>query len=327
MAVETTRELFDVLIDFGADKAKLQQESGIHAQQLSNAESRFPVDRHLKLWCAGEALLQKSAIGLRIGASSNPYLRGIVGLTFAASPSLKTAIDNKIKYTRILADHIFLEFTQSDDTFSMTYSILEGYFHRHEIERVFSGFLNWVRMFVGSSVLPVNVSFQYEKPASYKVYQQCFGDNLSFDQSHNRITFDSTLLQHKNTKFNEYLYSILCARADNMLQELGMQVDFLTSVRSTIAGRLCHGDFAAADIAKAHNISIRTFHRKLKENGKTYQKILDNVRKEMAVSYLQQSDCRPQSVPYLVGYNDERAFQRAFKRWTGFSPKQYIVTA
>lgn len=326
MAVETTRELFDVLVSCGADQTKLQQKSGIQAQQLLDAESRFPVDRHLKLWFAGGALLQQPAIGLRMGALSNPYLRGIVGLVFIASADLQTAVDNKIKYTRILADHISLNLTKTNDIFSVTYSILEGYFHRYEIERVFSGFLNWISMFVGHTVVPAEVSFQYEKPPSYKMYQKCFGDNLVFDQAQNRITFSSELLNHKNTKFNEYLYSILCTRADKMLQKLGLQVDFLTSVRSTIAGRLCYGDFAAADIANAHNMSIRTFHRKLKENGKTYQNILDNVRKKMAISYLQQSDCRSQSVPYLIGYNDERAFQRAFKRWTGVSPRQYLIS-
>ncbi|MGH1543156.1 MAG: AraC family transcriptional regulator [Arenicella sp.] len=325
MAVETTRELFDVLINNGVDKKRLQHESGVRWQQLLDAEGRFPVDQHLQLWRAGETLLQKSAMGLHIGSSSNPYQRGIVGLIFAASPDLKTAFDNKVKYTRILADHISLELDNSKDSVSLTYSILEGYFHRYEIERVFSGFLNWVRTFVGSRIFPIEVAFQYEKTASYKLYQRHFGNNIAFDQPKNCIAYSAELLEYKNPKFNEYLYSILCARGDEMLLQLDSQVDFVASVRSTIAGRLCHGDFSAGDVAKAHNVSIRTFHRKLKDSDETYQRILDDVRKDMAISYLQQADCKPQSVPYLIGYADDRAFQRAFKRWTGCSPRQYMV--
>ncbi len=324
MAVETTRELFDVLINLGADKELLQNTSGVQAKHLLEAESRFPVEKHLNLWRAGQALLEEEALGLDIGASSNPYLRGIVGLVFAASPDLSTAIDNKVKYTHILADHISLKFTRHKDSFSLTYSILDGYYHRYEIERVFSGFLNWVRVFVESSVFPTCVSFQYEKPDSYKKYQQYLGENIQFDQPMNQISFSLDLLQHKNIKFNEYLYNILQARADRMLSELGKEVDFLSSVRSTIAGRLCHGHFSILDVAKAHNISTRTLHRKLQEVQLNYQSILDDVRKEMAISYLTNEGCSPQAVSFLIGYADERAFHRAFKRWTGSSIRKFL---
>lgn len=325
MAVETTRELFSTLIELGADKQHLQSKSGINEVQLLRAESRFPVQRHLQLWQAGEVLLNQAELGLQIGSASNPYHRGIVGLVFAASPTLRAAIDNKINYTRILADHISLELAVSDHEFSVTYSILDGYFHHYEIERVFAGFLNWIRIFVGQTVYPSSVYVQHAKPRYDEVYHSIFGEQVQFDQPFNRIVFDAALLDHQNLAFNDYLYSILCARADKMLSSLGQQGDFSDSVRSTIAGRLCHGSFTAADIANTHNVSIRTFHRKLKELGQTYQQILDDVRKEMAISYLQDSSCSPQSVSYLIGYADERAFQRAFKRWTGYSPRQYLA--
>lgn len=77
-----------------------------------------------------ELLLPLSASGLKMGARSDPYNRGIVGLIFTASANLEQAVGDKIRYTKILADHISLKFEKNGDEFSITYSILEGYSHR-----------------------------------------------------------------------------------------------------------------------------------------------------------------------------------------------------
>jgi AraC-like DNA-binding protein len=93
-----------------------------------------------------------------------------------------------------------------------------------------------------------------------------------------------------------------------------------------IASRLCHGHFSVEEIALSLKMSKRTLNRKLSDEGKTYQAILDSTRKEMAISYLKQGECAQQTLPFLLGYSDNRCFLRAFKRWTGHSPKQYLNT-
>lgn len=288
MAIETTRELFYKLLEHGIDKSFLSKKTGIDLELLQHAEGRFPVRQHLRLWRAAEELLTHAAVGLRMGSLSDPYNRGIVGLIFLASQDLEAAIANKIRYTKILADHISLEIRKTADQFSVTYSILEGFFHRYEIERVFAGFLNWIRIFVDRRINPIQLSFQYTKPQCIQIYEQYFQCPIFFDQPKNEIRLPADLLKTKNAKHNDYLYSILQTRAESVLSQLDRQIDFVASIRSTIAGRLCNGNFSAQEIAAAHHISLRTLHRKLNEQDTTYQNILDNVRQQMALSY-----CRP----------------------------------
>lgn len=127
MAIETTRELFRVLVAHGADKQQLVELADIDLKKLEKSDQRYPVADHLNLWKTGESLLPLSAIGFKMGAKSDPYNRGIiVGLIFTASANLEQAVTNKIRYTKILADHISLQFDKSGDEFSITYSILEG---------------------------------------------------------------------------------------------------------------------------------------------------------------------------------------------------------
>ena len=235
-----------------------------------------------------------------------------------------SAVNNKIHYTKILADHVDLTFHETDDSFVITYSIMDGFFHRYEIERVFSGFFNWVSTFIGEKIYPTHLNVQYSPPSYLDYYQKYFQCPILFDQPLNSIAFPKTLLAHKNHTYNDYLYSILQRRAESVLTELDQCPDFLGGVRSTIAGRLQHKNFSAENIALAYNMSLRSFHRKLKQYDVTYQKVLDDVRKDVAIAYLKQEDVCDSRIPYLVGYTDSRSFQRAFKRWTGCSPRFFL---
>ncbi len=325
MAIETTRELFDILVGQGIDQDLLLRKSGIDLQHLQQAECRFPVREHLRLWQAAEEIRQQDALGLRMGALSNPYNRGIVGLVFQTSPDLESAVLNKVRYTKILADHIALDFDASTEDFSVTYSILDNCFHRSEIERVFAGFLNWVRVFVDQKVIPERLSFQYAKPACVDIYQRYFQCPLFFDQPRNEILLPQALLKTRNPNYNDYLHGILRMRAESVLGELDRKTDLISDVRNAMAARLCKGQFSAQEIAEAHCMSVRTLHRRLGEKGLTYQDLLDDVRKEMALSHLSTADCCQKALYALVGYSDSRAFLRAFRRWTGTSPKLYMA--
>lgn len=327
MAIETTRELFRALLSHGLNQAKLEQKSGITLNELDEKDQRYPVASHLNLWKAGEALLPLSAIGLQMGSKSDPYNRGIVGLIFTASTHLEQAVGNKIRYTKILADHISLEFEKNADEFSITYSILEGYFHSYEIERVFAGFLNWVRAFIGQKINPIRLGFQYTEPAHADAYKKYFQCPMLFDQAKNTITLPTSILSHENPQHNDYLYNILKEHAEAVLSKVDVPVNFVNNVRGMIAGRLCHGNFSVEEIAASLKMSKRSLNRKLSDEGATYQSILDAIRKEMAVSYLEQGECSVQTIPFLLGYSDGRAFLRAFKRWTGRSPKQYLSSS
>lgn len=324
MAIETTRELFRALVAHGADKQQLVELAGIDIKKLERSDERYPVAGHLNLWKTAESLLPLSAIGLQMGAQSDPYNRGIVGLIFTASANLEQAVTNKIRYTKILADHISLPFDKNGDEFSITYSILEGYFNSYEIERVFAGFLNWVRTFVGKKVNPIRLGFQYCEPDHSEAYKKHFQCPMLFDQPRNTITLPIEILSHENLQHNDYLYNILKEHAEAVLSKVDVEVKFEDVVRGMIAGRLCHGNFSVEEISASLKMGKRTLNRKLNEQGATYQSILDGIRKEMAISYLQQGECSVQTIPFLLGYSDGRGFLRAFKRWTGTSPKQYM---
>ncbi len=77
------------------------------------------------------------------------------------------------------------------------------------------------------------------------------------------------------------------------------------------------------DVASNFNITPRSLQRRLKEESTSFQQIADEVRKSLAIHYLEQGKHQMKEISYLLGYNELSAFSRAFKRWTGKAPQQY----
>ena len=96
-------------------------------------------------------------------------------------------------------------------------------------------------------------------------------------------------------------------------------------VRAMIARRLPHGEPSRAEIAGALAMSERTLHRRLKEEGTSFQQLLEERRRELAGAYVERADVSLADVAYLLGFRDQSSFFRAYKRWFGKPPRKHRV--
>lgn len=79
-------------------------------------------------------------------------------------------------------------------------------------------------------------------------------------------------------------------------------------------------------IAGKPGLSRQTLFRKLKAEGVTFEKVLDELRHRLALYYLSGQKVSVNETAYLVGFSDPAAFSRAFKRWTGCSPRMILAS-
>ena len=94
-------------------------------------------------------------------------------------------------------------------------------------------------------------------------------------------------------------------------------------VRQAITEGLKGEEPKLGSIARHLAMSERSIQLKLKEEGLTYQQLLDEVRKEMALSHLQEPYLSTTDIAYLLGFSEPSVFSRAFKKWTGTIPNAY----
>ena len=99
----------------------------------------------------------------------------------------------------------------------------------------------------------------------------------------------------------------------------------LESLQAELRGRLQGGDTSVAVVAKAMGMSDRTLQRLLEELQLSYSDVLNQLRQELGREYLREPDVSIAEVAFLLGFSDQSAFGRAFKRWTGSSPRAWRV--
>jgi AraC-like DNA-binding protein len=115
--------------------------------------------------------------------------------------------------------------------------------------------------------------------------------------------------------FNKLIQQRLTDLKNSNNIEHKIKKEILTTFRGQLPG--------IESMASRFNMTSRSLQRKLEEIDSSYRKIIGNVGKELSISLLKNDEIKTTEIARTLGYSDVRAFQRAFKMWTGRSPKEF----
>jgi AraC-like DNA-binding protein len=147
-----------------------------------------------------------------------------------------------------------------------------------------------------------------------------------FGSSMNAILFGEELLSVRLPQPNQYVSSLLTERAEALLEKLEDSKSMRGRVESLLIPILHTGEADMETIASKLALSRQTLFRKLKAEGVTFEQVLDELRHKLAREYLNGKNSSVSETAYLLGFSDPAAFSRAFKRWTGASPRTIKAT-
>ena len=115
---------------------------------------------------------------------------------------------------------------------------------------------------------------------------------------------------------------ILSAHADALLTRLENSKTMRGRIESVLMPLLHTGEANMETVTSRLGISRQTLFRRLKAEGVTFEKVVDKLRHTLAIHYLNGKRASVNETAYLVGFSEPAAFSRAFKRWTGLSPRE-----
>src|SRR5437660_11314031 len=123
--------------------------------------------------------------------------------------------------------------------------------------------------------------------------------------------------------YNAELLAIVAPQLEAELTQQLAQKTFSEQAKDILKRLLAGQRPGIQDLARELHLSTRTLQRRLSEQGLTFQRLLEDARRELARHYLLHSSVELSETAYLLGYEDANSFFRAFHQWEGTSPGQW----
>ena len=313
----------------GADAGEALRRAGLEPADLTDPDRRAPLIRYLDLLEICADLLADRQFGLKFGAQYEPRHAGVLGNVVLASRTVGEALENMGRYLPTMVDATVHGLEVSDGTvFVYSYYIdplMMSY--RQKADWAIAFACNLMRVGLGDPRwLPQEVllpQLAEETPAERRVRSGTMGDNIRVGHPWAGIRFDAGLLERPMATADAMIESLMRHYGDLRLAALPDQSSEIEQLRREIARALVKGESGVERLAEATGASARTLQRRLKDAGVTYNDLLNNVRKTLALNLLENETLALSEIAFSLGYSEVSAFNHAFRRWVGQSPGDY----
>ena len=330
------KAFLDFAISRGANRQRLIERSGICPDDLKEQDNRVPFTHYMALMEAGVELCNEPALALLFGEAVRMQEVSIVGLIGEASETTEEARRQLNRYAHLMldedeprvSDRLELVRDEGGVWLKLTSPL---YNNRLLVESGFAQSICGAREMFGSTndfsrwPYPKAIHFTHEEPSYRSEYDRVFGVPLVFGSRMNALLMDEEFLSIRLPRANRYVFGVLSAHAQALLESLEGSKTTRGRVESLLMPILHTGEAGVDVIAGKMGVSRPTLFRRLKAEGTTFQRVLDGLRHRLALHYLGGKKVSVNETAYLVGFSDAAAFSRAFKRWTGLSPRAVRV--
>ncbi|MFT5110893.1 MAG: AraC-like DNA-binding protein [Parasphingorhabdus sp.] len=311
----------------GFSEKLLLERAGINPTNLSFPEQRIHTDQVARLF----ALVQQQLDDEFMGFTPSPCRHGLFQLMcdlVRNCTTLGELLRQAVRFYSLVSPDITmsLESRQGRAIFTLVLHSPEydpSYFLTEFLLVIWHRFPSW---YIGESIQLIETRFSFAEPNHLSELQIMFPGKLNFSKSNNQLIFSAhyldTPLVRSSFELDEYLSN---APADIMTIP-GTPGTLDAQIERLVLQKNQHQlVFPAIEtIARELGLSVQTLHRRLKQMGTHYQKIKDDLRRETAIRKLVKERFSVERVAEFVGYSESRSFTRAFKQWTGLSPRQYL---
>ncbi|MCP3104562.1 AraC family transcriptional regulator [Myxococcus sp. K15C18031901] len=309
----------------GHDPAPLVERFGLPGNADALPEVSLPLATLHAFLEAAEAFSGDAFLGLHVAQRVPRGNYGLVEYIARASPTLRATFRALARYLALLEPTWRASFTDAPDgggTFAYGIQGAPLAYGRHASEYGLALFTHVGRQLTEVAWRPSAVTFAHPAPPDVAPLVQHFGVTPGFGGGRNALSLDAPTLDLRVMGADPALLSVLERAASTSAPPSGPPPpEFVQGVRDVIRAGLQEGAPQVGDVAQGLHLSARTLQRRLTEHGTSFQDEVDAVRRELAFRYLRDANLGISQVAFLLGYAELSTFDRAFKRWTGMTPR------
>jgi AraC-like DNA-binding protein len=321
LLASAARILWRLLERHGIDPEQVFREVGLDPGHVRDPRARYAVTEGRAAWRRAAELIDNPCFGLMAADVWRPTDFHGLGYAFLASPTLRTAIGRIVRYNSVVDSVIHFEATLDDSHLRLTYRVMDP--NITEVSALQDGRLALVfslcREAYGTELSPEEVSVTHPAPDCRGDYFGLFRCPVQFDAPKPELVLARAQVEAPLPAASRELAIANDAVLSDYLRTL-QHDDIVSQVKNAIIERLPSGAPTAETIAKDLCMSARTLHRRLADAQTNFSEVLEAVRRELAEQYIN-DPMRPLSeIGFLLGFSEQSAFSRAFRRWTGQTP-------
>lgn len=317
-----TAELVALLEEEGVPARDALRGTGISPRQLPDPDGFISHRQQLRLYENALVLSSKPGLGLRLGARFRPGHHGVLGHALLCAESGRDELRILLHYGTIRG--FLLDFRLREEAGLAILSAHDrmplGPVHQVAVEELLAMFASPAsgRKAV---VRPTEIHIDYPAPAHRAQYEALYDCPIRFAADAVDLRIPSESLDVPSEMSNAEMVRICEERCQAILERLGSGGLVADRVRShVVAGR---DGFQLEAVARRMAMAPRTLRRRLREEGTTFRDVVGDVRKGLALDYLESSDLPLAEIAALLGHEDSANFNRAFGNWVSDAPGRH----
>ncbi|HKP62805.1 MAG TPA: AraC family transcriptional regulator ligand-binding domain-containing protein [Polyangiales bacterium] len=301
--------------------------SGLREDDLRDPDGRVPTDSWIALWEAIDARPEAREFGIALARAVTVQTLGVVGYAMQHAPDVRAAFGCLTRFRKLIGDSASPEIDERDD---------RVLFHKVEPPRLARlsglslsvplGTLTLLHELIGlpsHASLALEATFQHPPPSDAARFSEELRCPVQFNAPETSLAVQRSVFDRPLRRPDPSLYAYLERHARALESQLRDTQGIAERVRQCLVERLRDGEPEQREIARLLGLHERTLQRRLRAEQTSFAQLLDDVRSELARMYLSDAQLAVFEVAYLLGFSEPSAFNRAFRRWTGTSPRDY----
>jgi len=321
LKIDNRHEILEVII--GIDQHAFYRNAGIEYRP-GGAECFISARQCVALVDQAVRALEMPYLGLAMGNLMTISHHGMAGVAAVTQLTLQGCLESIGRY----CDELFpplemsIRVEKGMGIFAMNENISLAPYSHFFFELNMVSFYNIFRHLVGGERELSSVDFGYPEPAWGHIYRRYFNCPVRFNQSETRLVGDASLADYELPLANRLM---AMAAEKTLFENIPTRAIRLLPLRLRRLLLRYYGAFPSLEKAASDmGMSGRTLRRRLAEDGTTYQQELDLVREKLSKEYFFRGGTSVTELALMLGFADSSAFAKAFRRWTGISPTEFL---
>jgi len=326
LPVNYIRQIAELIRSMGVDVPGWLARSSLNEAELDDASLRVPYPVFRQLLLDALAITQQPALGLLIGERLLVNNHGILGYAAMNSATLRQAIELIERFLRLRTTLVTARHELRGKTVRVVFEEPAplGDIRRPILEAVILAVRNVLDYISWGSSQIAQVAFPFATPEYASLARELFKCEPRYAQSWAGFALPLEVMDLPLKMADSATFDDAAQICQRELDKLTRRESTASRVRRVMLEK--QSGFPSLNVtARLFNMTPRTLHRRLTDEGTSYKEILEDVRHMLAVEHLKSGAMSIQEIAYTLGYTDIANFRRAFKRWEGMPPGAYLA--